>query len=237
MSNKTKSLLKEQLDALEDIKGDTVPADDVRAFVALVKDFFSGEFSQTQGGKADPVVFGKLSELAKVINNARRELSGVDAKNLHREELPHASQELEEIVKTTEKATNKIVDACERIQSTNSRIKDRLMALDPPIDEDAMMGIEDAFDEAESHISSIYEACNFQDITGQRIKKVMTVLQDIERQVMHLVIVFGLQGKGETLSEADRRELLEEADLLQGPNKKGEGLEQDDIDDILAKLI
>lgn len=237
MNNKTELLLKEQLDALEDIKGDTVPADDVRAFVALVKNFFSGDFEMQGKGKTNPEMFGKLSELAKVINSARRELAGVNAQSLHQEELPHASQELEEIVKTTEKATNKIVDSCEHIQKVNARIQDRLMMIDPPIDEDALMGIEDAFAEAENHISSVYEACNFQDLTGQRIKKVMKVLQDIERQVMHLVIVFGLQGKGDNLSEEDKKALLEEAALLQGPNREGEGLEQDDIDDILAKLI
>lgn len=231
-----KSLLKEQLEALDDIQGDTVPADDVRAFVALVKEFFTGS-NKSSASELNPEVFGKLGELAKVINSARRELDDVNPAHLQQEEIPQASQELEEIVKTTEKATNKIVDATEQLQGVNSRIRERLMMVDPPIDEDVMMSVDDAFTESETHISSIYEACNFQDLTGQRIKKITNALHDIERKVLHLVIVFGLEGGGKELSEEEREALMNEADLLRGPNKEGEGLEQDDIDDILSKLI
>lgn len=236
MANDTKSRLKEQLEALDDIKGDTVPAEDVRAFVKLVKEFFTGATGDSEADK-NPEVFGALSDIAKVINSARRELDEVNPNYLHQEELPHASQELDEIVKTTEKATNKIVDAIERLQGVNNRIRERLMMVDPPIDEDVMMSVDDAFGECETHISSIYEACNFQDLTGQRIKKIRDVLQDIERRVMHLVIVFGLEGRGKDLTEEERKALMTEADLLKGPNKEGDGLDQDDIDDILSKLI
>lgn len=235
MNTEAKNQLKESLNALEDIKGDTVPAEDVRAFVSLVKEFFTGEAPKNKSNK--PEVFGKLSELAKVINSARRELDDVNPSYLHQEELPQASNELDEIVKTTEKATNKIVDSTEQLQGVNSRIRERLMMVDPPIDEDVMMSVDDAFAESETHISAIYEACNFQDLTGQRIKKIRNVLADIERQVMHLVIVFGLENRSGNLTDKEKEKLLNEADLLKGPNKEGEGLEQDDIDDILSKLI
>lgn len=236
MNQDKKKLLNEQLEALEDIQGDSVPAEDVRAFVTLVKEFFTGEKTGNTSPKK-PEVFGQLGELAKVISSARRELDEADPSHLHQEELPQASSELEEIVRTTEKATNKIVDATEQLQNVNGRIRERLMMVDPPIDEDVMMSVDDAFGESETHISAIYEACNFQDLTGQRIKKIRNVLQDVERRVMHLVIVFGLEGKGEELSEKERQALMNEADLLKGPSSEGEGLEQDDIDDILAKLI
>ena len=240
MADNTMKLLQDQLSTLEDnIKGDTVPAKDVRAFVALVKEFFAGHFDSdtVEGQPFDPRLYGELGELAKFINAARKELADVSPGMLQQEQLPEASDQLDEIVKTTETATHKIMDACEQLQGVNQRVRDRMMTLDPPLDPDAAASIEDALNEADTHVTNIYEACNFQDITGQRIQKIIKVLREIERQVFRMVIVFGLRNKGEGLEEKDRSALENEAALLNGPQKDGEGLDQDDVDDILAKLL
>ncbi len=241
MSENGMKLLQDQLNALEDnIKGDTVPAEDVRAFVALVKQFFGGHFEQAakDGEAFDPRLYGELGELAKFINAARHEFADVSPGMLQEEQLPEASDQLDEIVKTTEAATHKIMDSCEQLQDVNQRIRDRMMTIDPPLDPDVAMSIEDALNEGDTHVTNIYEACNFQDITGQRIQKIIKVLREIERQVFRMVIVFGLRNKGEALEEKDRTALAEtETALLNGPQKTGEGLDQDDVDDILAKLL
>lgn len=230
--------LQEQLDALGDIKNDTVPAADVRAFVHLVKEFFAGHFGHEQDAEAfDPRLYGELGELAKFINAARKEMSDLSPGMLQDEQLPEASDQLGEIVKTTEAATQRIMDACEQLQGVNARVRDLLMMIDPPLDPDASAGIEDALYEAENHVTTIYEACNFQDLTGQRIQKIIKVLREIERQVFRMVIVFGLRNKGEGLDAAERDALENEAALLNGPQKEGQGLDQDDVDDILAKLL
>ena len=52
-----------------------------------------------------------------------------------------------------------------------------------------------------------------------------------------MVIVFGLRNKGEGLDETEREALENEAALLNGPQNEGQGLDQDDVDDILAKLL
>jgi chemotaxis regulatin CheY-phosphate phosphatase CheZ len=62
-------------------------------------------------------------------------------------------------------------------------------------------------------------------------------LQEIERQVLRMVVVFGLVENQSKLDEATKQELTEDAALLQGPQLAGQGLEQDDIDAILAKLL
>lgn len=236
MDNK-KSLIEEQLDALGDIKGDTVPAEQVRAFVGLIKEFFAGNFHNIEGMDLDPELYGELGELALFINTARKELSALTPGMLHEEHIPDASDQLDEIVKTTEKATHKIVDSCEQLQGITLRLRDRIEMIDPPLDPDVSASMEDALLESDTHITNIYEACNFQDLTGQRIQKIVTVLREIERQVFRMVVVFGLRDKGEALSEEDKSSLESGAELLSGPAKEGEGLEQDDIDDILAKLL
>ena len=42
-------------------------------------------------------------------------------------------------------------------------------------------------------VTQIYEACSFQDITGQRITKVVTTLKAIEGKVAHIISTFGAE--------------------------------------------
>ena len=81
--------------------------------------------------------------------------------------------------------------------------------------------------------SRIYEACSFQDITGQRITKVVTTLKAIEQKVAHIVgtfapyVVAGRQA-GDPVASA--------ADLLHGPQLPAHAMDQSDIDKLLADL-
>ena len=92
--------------------------------------------------------------------------------------------------------------------------------------------------------NTIMDACGFQDITGQRITKVIKALQHIEDKVDALVAAFGSeidkieagqpeQKPGEK-KEDDKP--LEDSELLQGPQKAGEGQTQAEIDALLASF-
>jgi hypothetical protein len=52
-----------------------------------------------------------------------------------------------------------------------------------------------------------------------------------------MVVVFGLVENQSKLDDATKQELTEDMALLQGPQLAGQGLEQDDIDAILSKLL
>ena len=226
--------LQSQIAALESATGDTVPAAQVKELIASVKEMFGDHFA---GGEIqDDRLFHELGELAKFINSAKKELQQVSSSQLTDKEIPQASDQLDEIVKMTEKATGTIMDECERVQSIHQGVRDRLLAADPPLDPDAMAGVDDSISDAETSVTKIYEACNFQDITGQRIQKVIKALQEIERQVLRMVVVFGLS-HNEDLDDDKKAEFEQEAELLTGPAMSGQGLEQDDIDDILETLL
>ena len=62
--------------------------------------------------------------------------------------------------------------------------------------------------------TKIYEACSFQDITGQRITKVVTTLKTIESKVAHIVNTFGATAAGTRVLSAH---VATDADLLNGP--------------------
>lgn len=65
--------------------------------------------------------------------------------------------------------------------------------------------------------------------------KIVKTLREVERQVLRMVVVFGLQNK--SVDDDMRKKLEDEAELLEGPQLPGNSLEQDDIDDILNKLL
>ena len=79
--------------------------------------------------------------------------------------------------------------------------------------------------------TKIYEACSFQDITGQRITKVVATLKAIDNKVGHIIATF------------DRREghppprpAPPEGSLLNGPQLPASAMDQSDIDKLLASF-
>ena len=216
-------------------KGDMIPAEDVWKLLDSVKEMFGEKVDGVHGHSSQ--LYHELGELAKFINGAKKELQEVKASNIADEHLPNATNHLDAIVQMTEQATSRIMDECDQITNFHNDLKERLLAAEPPIDPNTLMGVDDALTQAQASLTYIFEACNFQDITVQRIQKVVKALQEIERQVLRMVVVFGLVENQSKLDEATKAELNEDAALLQGPQLAGQGLEQDDIDAILAKLL
>lgn len=214
--------------------GESVPAAQVIELVEAIKSIFGKNLGHVgQTGQ----LYQEIGELAKYINNAKKELEEVKGYHITDKEIPEASNQLDAIVQMTENATGKIMDACDELNSFHNDMKERLVNMDPPLDPDALAGVDDAITQAQTSITHIYEACNFQDITGQRIKKVVKALQEIERHVLRMVVVFGLLANEDKLDDETKAHLQEDAALLNGPQLAGQGLEQDDIDAILAKLL
>lgn len=223
--------LEAQLTANKESGSDTVPAEMVWQLVDAVKQMFGRDTNtRTQ-------IFHEVGELAKFINDARKELAAVRNDHVTDRELPDAESQLDAIVRMTEEATGKIMDACDQVTMFHTDMRDRLLNMDPPLDPDAVAGVEDAMTQAQTSVTHIYEACNFQDITGQRIMKVVKLLQEIERKVLRMVLVFGLVENDDKLDDDTKAVLSEDAALLNGPSMPGQGLEQDEIDSILAKLL
>ncbi len=127
--------------------------------------------------------------------------------------LSNTVDELEEIVRETASATNKIMDATEAIE--------RIAAGVPAETRDALR----------VEATRIYEASAFQDITGQRIAKAVRSLQQMEDQIGALV-----RGCCDDAAPADACLPPDANDLMNGPQLAGRANSQDDIDRLLASL-
>lgn len=223
--------LESQLNASKETGSDMVPADTVWELIDAVKQMFG------QDTKTRTQIYSEVGELAKFINDARKQLAAVRDDHVTDKELPDAESQLDAIVRMTEEATGKIMDSCDQVTMFHTDLRDRLLNMDPPLDPDALAGVDDAMTQAQTSLTKVYEACNFQDITGQRIMKVVKLLQEIERKVLRMVLVFGLVENDDKLDDDTKAELNEDAALLNGPSMPGQGLEQDEIDAILSKLL
>ncbi len=162
------------------------------------------------------VVESEIRKLAEFIVAARRELLSINAEKGEKKEknLALASMELSEVVRHTEEATNKIMDETEAIQKICGVFTEK-----------------DVAKTISSHAIAILEACSFQDITGQRIKKVMRTLEEIETRVGNLVKLFGGDLPEGMCVEVIRtgRERPDEH-LMEGPQMTGKAKTQAEVD-------
>src|SRR5262249_13112287 len=81
----------------------------------------------------------------------------------------------------------------------------------------------------------IFEACSFQDITGQRVSKVVETLQHIESRVARFADVMKAKDIEGFFTEHEKaRNERKEKFLLNGPQLAGEGVDQSDVDKMFA---
>ncbi|MEQ8664745.1 MAG: protein phosphatase CheZ [Rhodospirillales bacterium] len=191
--------------------------EDIREIVEQVMNSLQGELTQT-----DIQLFTELASLAKFIDNAKQDIAALRPDEVTDEYIPTASDELDAIVDATAEATNAIMDAAEAIEKVAAD-------LDPEQSERLI-----------DQTTAIFEACGFQDITGQRITKVVTALQGIDEKVHRLVDAFGHEIErikaSQPKQENDKDGAVSDEDLLNGPQLKTEANTQEEIDALLASF-
>ncbi len=162
-------------------------------------------------------IYKELKGLKAIIREARKDLNIVKAGDINDKHIPTATDELDEVVAATAEATGSIMDACEAIEEAVESDKNS------------------ASEAVIAQVTNIYEACSFQDITGQRITKVVQTLKDIEGKVNQLVDVLGQHPDMEDEDGGEEEEgETGDAALLNGPQMSGNAISQDEIDKLLA---
>lgn len=199
-----------RLEAIRQQHGDTVRVDQLGEFVHAMLDTLSGDMNP-----ADLRLYRELEQLAGYIHNARAEIASLRPKDIQDKYIASATDELDAIVAATESATNQILDAVESIESLQGEMSP------------------DASAKLVDYITRVYEACNFQDITGQRITKVVKALKHIEERIDALVEAFGPDIADQPSAPESPRPLTD-ADLLNGPQLDERAKKQADIDKLFA---
>ncbi len=201
------AVLREKQDAVQQ-------REEIASIVETVLETLHGDLTA-----ADVRLYRELESLANFIQLAKSEIAAIRPEEISDEHIPTATDELDAIVEATEEATGAILDAAEEIETVAGELDSQKS------------------DALRAAVTKIYEASNFQDITGQRIGKVVKTLKHIEDKIDALMAAFSHEVRRAesqdrpTVSKSDAKE---DDDLLSGPQLPGEGISQADIDALLA---
>lgn len=184
------------------------------ADVASVTEVLIGTM-QSYFRSIDTQIYRECRKLADYIDNARKEIAALEPDDLESAKIPRAGMELDAIVQHTETATNTIMECAETIMNADS-------------------GNEEAYKTTvQDNIVKIFEACSFQDITGQRISKVVQTLSHVEQRLNELRELLGVTEEhivAATQSAEISASAADESEELHGPALEGEGIDQSEVD-------
>jgi chemotaxis regulatin CheY-phosphate phosphatase CheZ len=141
------------------------------------------------GERADPAferIRTDIRDMADAIAATRREIAAIRPDGEHTG-IGEATEELDSIIMATERATSEILAAAETIQEMAWTLREQ--GLDAKI-----------CDKLDACATEVYLACSFQDLTGQRTRKVIHVLRFLEQRINSMVEILG----GETAAPPSR---------------------------------
>lgn len=216
-AGRVNAALRQQLEELESKHGDTVRTADIAEVVESMMATLKGDV-----GGADLLIYAELESLARYIHQAKIEIAQLRPDQVKEQYLPAAADQLDAIVEATAEATHTIMDATEAIEGVMENL-----------DGENSRKLLDA-------TTSIYEACGFQDITGQRVTKVVNTLKDIEERIDALVAAFGSEiekVKAEQPEPEEKEEKKDsDEDLKHGPQLPEDAKSQAEVDALLASF-
>lgn len=163
----------------------------------------------------------EMDEIYEAIAETKREIATLHVNGLHSAEMNRVTDELDAIIDGTEQATEQILAAAEVIDDNAGKLSKTLT------------GEEDHWtEEIQNSVVSVFEACNFQDLTGQRITKVVNVLRFIEERIVSMMEIWGGIDHFQEIEVENPLEKSGDDALLNGPALGDEEgvASQDDID-------
>jgi chemotaxis protein CheZ len=166
----------------------------------------------------------ELRALAFCIEQTKAEIAALRSDDADVDHLNSVASELDAVVSSTEGATQQILGASERIEALAREMRPHIS--------DSFAGriLEDLLE----CTTSIFEACNFQDITGQRITKVVRTLQYVDGRINSMIEIWGSDAFSGMRPQAPSNPTHDESCLLNGPQLGDCGISQDDIDKLFS---
>ncbi|MTI50236.1 MAG: protein phosphatase CheZ [Alcanivorax sp.] len=225
----------------------------------------SGEARQVaahEGAHGDDLVV-RIGQLTRMLRDSMREL-GLD-KEVEKaaEAIPDARARLNYVASMTEQAADRALNAVDRAQPLQTEIETRAESLDKqwqtwfenPMELDQarqlvndtrgyLAAVPEMARDTSKELLEIMMAQDFQDLTGQVIKKMMAVILEVENQLLQVLL--------ESVPDGEERDAMkrrmesagsatrQEAGLVNGPQINAEGEDivsnQDQVDSLLDEL-
>jgi chemotaxis protein CheZ len=172
-----------------------------------------------------------------------------------KEEIPDARDRLEYVMVKTEQAANKTMDAVESLLPIADKLHESLLEIRPTWNQlmagrielaefkalchnvDALLAqVEGDSTELRSQLTDILMAQDFQDLTGQIISRVITLVHEVEDRLVDILTTFGVE-QTENKADADEKSLSAPEGPILNPHERDDAVaSQDDVDDLLSSL-
>ncbi|WP_421900523.1 hypothetical protein [Niveispirillum sp.] len=190
----------------------------IEAAMGDLRALFESQITLLQTSGRAEVLRSELMEMAGSIEQARREIAALRPKDQSNNRLDIATNELDAIVSTTERASIEILQSAERLMEVAGRLK-RAGA-----DKDLVSDIE-------NEVTNIFTACSFQDLTGQRTSKVVNALRYVEQRINAMISIWSIESV-KAPAPAGPVDARPDAHLLGGP--RDDGVNQNEVDALLS---
>lgn len=182
----------------------------------------------TKNGSAsglDPKLHSEIMNLIQYIQRLRIEIAGIANQREDQTAFDSMADRLDAIVASTAEATDSILAAMEDVDGAVDELRTQ-----PGPDK-----IDQICDRISEKVMGAMEACSFQDLTGQRVNKVVASLKFVEERVNAMA---DLCGRAEIESlESDAPlppQQIDDGIALDGPQRPGEAISQDEIDNLFS---
>ncbi len=199
--------------------------------------------------------FARLGAITREMHEALAVIGGSQLNSVV-EEMPNARDRLAYVGKMTEDAANKVLTlvetakpACDDLASRGLELSESLtrLAAAPDMTVEKARGLmvvcgkfaqttAQFADGQASVLSDIMMSQDFQDLSGQVIKKVIDIISRTEMQMVQLLIDSSPLASVAVAKPESNEPVTVDNHVLEGPQNADSALKQDDVDDLLASL-
>ncbi|OBU38281.1 protein phosphatase CheZ [Photobacterium phosphoreum] len=175
--------------------------------------------------------------------------------DLAKTDIPDARDSLSYVIDKTEAAANRTMDAVEITLPIAEQLQQTLLSLHPQwqrlmagqialtefkqlchdinalllqVDQDSSL--------LREHLTDILMAQDFQDLTGQVICRVITLVHEVEQRMLDILQAFGIEQAPLFSSETLPSTITAEGPIINPQQRKDAVSSQDDVDDLLSSL-
>ncbi|EMK6590355.1 protein phosphatase CheZ [Vibrio cholerae] len=171
------------------------------------------------------------------------------------DEIPDARERLQYVIQKTEVAANKTMDAVDRCMPIADKLHESLLLIRPEWNglmngrielmhfkslchriDDLLSQVEGDSSELRGELTEILMAQDFQDLTGQIIKRVINLVNEVEKRLVEILTVFGAAQKEQKADKATVSSIEPEGPILNPHERIDAVSSQDEVDDLLSSL-
>lgn len=209
--------------------------------------------------QADNPMFQQIGILTRELHESLKKFhDDTRMSEIASEEIPDARDRLEYVINKTEVAANKTMDSVDRCMPIADSLHEGLVKVRPQWNElmhgrielnefkalchridDLLSSIEGDSSELRGQLTEILMAQDFQDLTGQIIRRVITLVSEVEQRLVGILTVFGseqLDNKTEGSKPASQSKVEAEGPILNPYERNDAVASQDEVDDLLSSL-